>query len=341
MTQLPGSQPPGPSPYPAGYGPGTGTGQPAPASSPGAVPGYGGYGSAPTAQPLPYAATSPGPPSGPSPVPPGIGGGAPSRSLRGPVVLLVAGIVLLLLGGGLFLYASLRPLASAASLSQLGTGYEMQAELEGDTAYGLYYDDSGPAPDCRVTSPQDDDVSVSTNITGTVTVNDHTLFATFVTNEAGDYTITCTSGTDQDVYIGLTTSVSDVFRLIGGVLVAQVVTALTGTAGLVMAVAGLIWLTRRRGARGSQPPATTPAAAAPPAPAHPGAYGRAQAASTGYTAYTPPPGQGYSPPPGTGHDRAVPTPPPTSPAADAQQPPAGAPPAASPPAQGTGSYYGR
>ncbi|WP_127842835.1 hypothetical protein [Actinomyces wuliandei] len=333
MTQFPGSQPPGPSPYPAGHGPGTGSSHPGPASTPGAVPGYG-YG--PAGQPLPYATTSPGP----SPVPSGPGGDASSRSLRGPVVLLVAGILLLLLGAALFLYASLRPVASAASLSQLSTGYEMQAKLEGNTTYGLYYDDSGSTPSCRVASPHDDDVSVSTNITGTVTVNNHTLFATFVTNEAGDYTITCTSSTEQEVYIGLTTSVSDVFRLIGGVLVAQVVTALIGTAGLVMAVGGLIWLTRRRSSRSSQPPATTPAAAAPPVAAQPGTYAHTQTASTGYAAHTAP-GQGYSLPPGTSSGRAVPTSSPTSPATDAQQPPAGASPTASPPAQGTGSYYGR
>ncbi|AYD90440.1 hypothetical protein D4740_12240 [Actinomyces sp. 2119] len=254
----------------------------------------------------------------------------PSRSLRGPVLLLVAGIVLLL-GAGVFLYASLRPVASATSLSQFSTGYEMQAELENDTTYGLYYDDSGSTPDCQVASPQDDDVSVNTNITGTVTVNNHTLFATFVTNEAGDYTITCTSSTDQDVYIGLAASVSGIFGFVGGILVAP----LTGTAGLAMVVVGLIWLTRRRRARGSQPPAPTSAAAASPVPGRPGAYGGTQAPNTGYTPYTAP-GQGYSPPPGTSHDHTAPTSPSVSPATGAQQPPAEAAPASSPPPQGPG-----
>lgn len=247
MSQVPPSSgsplSPSGSPYsPAPYGQDSQGANPyaAPGSSPSAYApaGQAAYGQ-PYAQQPAYGAGSPVPVYG---GPAGLGAGpAPQvRSTTGPKILLTVGLVMLVAAIIAFAVSMSALLNVSGSLSELPRDGSAIATLEKGNVYGIY---SNGIASCEVSDPSGAPVDVS-SVSGSVssTVNDQLLISVFTPESSGDYTISCTSGSSNPVYLGLTISGG---AAVGGGL-GIVGSLLLGVPGLFISIAGFIWLGVRR-----------------------------------------------------------------------------------------------
>ncbi|PID97877.1 MAG: hypothetical protein CSA82_02145 [Actinobacteria bacterium] len=147
----------------------------------------------------------------PSPLPP------QRPSLTMPIILLVAGCVVFfgtliaaIVGGtygvnALIATTKLTPLASTTSQTEV---------LPASTSYTLYAD--SPPADCTVIGPAGEDITVRSDAAISSNFNGHYSFASFTTNAAGKYTISCHT---EDITAGVYFAESiDPSGFVGGIL---------------------------------------------------------------------------------------------------------------------------
>lgn len=200
--------------------------------------------------------TGPGAPAGhdPGPFPrppiPAVGPMAVPvvRSRRAPVVMLVIGAVMLLAAIVVAIASVGSLLALSSSLVRInGTGTTTMT-LEADSDYGLYH--NGMSTSCDVTGPDGQDVPLA--FPGSrINVDDQILFGTFTTTASGDYEISCTTfgyagplPSDSDDVHDIKVSIGDAVDV--GSLASRIIitigSILIGIIGVVLLIAGLIWL---------------------------------------------------------------------------------------------------
>ena len=197
-----------------------------------------------TATPSPYPPQGGAPAYGPGPA--GPWGGAPGvaprpapRGRKGPLILLISGLVLLVLGVVLVVVPLAGVVKAGTSLSSISSSGSSVATLESNAIYGLY-EDSPHSTSCSVTDPSGRDVATS-SVSGTVTTNDHRMFATFTTTSEGKYTIICESTSGDAAYVGVALSVSGIVGMAFGVIAGVA----AGLVGLGLTIGGFIWLVLR------------------------------------------------------------------------------------------------
>lgn len=170
---------------------------------------------------------------------------------KGPITLLVSGILILALAGVLFLGSATLIGRISASFQPLTLNSPNQISLEASESYGIYTDAAFSAR-CTVQSPDGSDIDVKTERIASIKINELLLNATFRTDAAGTYTITCDDSPSIDgisvAYVGYEAVPSTMTRagagMIGGVLL--------GLLGLGLAIGGGIWLGARSSARKRQ-----------------------------------------------------------------------------------------
>lgn len=207
----------------------------------------------------PGVAMPPGAAYGPqAPYPYGPGAAPPRRPVprgsKGPIILLVSGILTIVLAGALLAGSLVSLSRIMSSLQPIAMDAPSLISLKAPQSYALYTDTIF-SPRCEVQAPDGSDVEVSTARTETaksVTINELHLNATFEADETGTHTITCdTSSTLTGVrqaYVGYAISPSDVGRIAAGVLGGF----LLGFTGLCLAIGGGIWWVVRSSARKRQ-----------------------------------------------------------------------------------------
>ncbi len=214
MSQSPDPSPLGSTGWPAAAGPGAPVAPPEP---------YGGY---QAAHPGGYPGTAPG-----------YGGpGRPPvvKSMTAPWVLLASGAIMIVVAiAGIIL--SLGAFARTVSLDPLEPDGTTTVALEGGKDYGLFGD--GYAS-CDITGPG---TVEERSVTGSVNVNDKSELLILTPSTSGMYTFDC-SGSTQSLALGDATTVSGIFRGVGGFLGSLFL----GGTGLIVLIIGIVWVVTRR-----------------------------------------------------------------------------------------------
>lgn len=174
-----------------------------------------------------------------------------SKSLAAPTALAAAGLAVLLI-------AVIGGIGSAVTRSQfndtiasLPDDEAATVELDKGSTYGLFYSDSGDAPDCSVTSPDGDDVDTKSSSSSTK-VKGGKLFTTFSSSESGSYTVDCnnTSGVSVGEIVAPSSAKATLLSLFG-----VVGAFIIGVLGVGMGAGGMAW--RSKLAAAATPAPTT------------------------------------------------------------------------------------
>lgn len=174
-----------------------------------------------------------------------------SKSLAAPTALAAAGLAVLLI-------AIIGGIGSAVTRSQfndtiasLPDDEAATVELDKGSTYGLFYSDSGDAPDCSVTSPDGDDVDTKSSSSSTK-VKGGKLFTTFSSSESGSYTVDCnnTSGVSVGEIVAPSSAKATLLSLFG-----VVGAFIIGVLGIGMGAGGMAW--RSKLAAAATPAPTT------------------------------------------------------------------------------------
>ncbi len=216
-----------------------------------------------TAAPSPYPPTGGSPTYGPVPGTswdgvPGVAPEPASKGRQGPVILLVSGIVVLVVGVAIAVASIVFIARTGASLSPIASTGTTVATLKSHAVYGLYEDSPGSTT-CSVTDPSGAEVATAP-VAGSVETNNHRMFATFTTTSAGDHTISCSSWAQGGAYVGVAISVSGIAGGVVGILAGIG----AGVIGTGLTIGGIVWLTvRNRAIRRARPGQAGPGAGQP------------------------------------------------------------------------------
>ena len=225
------------------------------------------------------------------------------KGCAGPGAVIIIGALLTVVGGiagiGLFIYGIGQTVTSFDDIEgEIPTGSVGTLELE-EGGYYLYMqgedlvtnsgsssdfggDDTGlepifglVEPDVTITGPDGSDVSVgSTGIEVLTSFSVHRVgFASFQADRTGTYTFSVSEGDPQVDAVAVGPEI-DLFGALGGLTIGLVVGFVVGGLGVVMFIAGIIWLI----VRSTRKPKTPP----------PGQWGGGQPQSTGQTPGTAP-----------------------------------------------------
>lgn len=178
---------------------------------------------------------------------------------KGPIILLTCGILTLVLAGLLGISAVVSLVRLSASLQPLQGGQPSSVTLEASESYGIYGDGSfALVAQCSVQGPDGKDVRLTSAASSNVEVDDHTLMATFTTEEAGTYIVECSEAYptygSQRIYVGYAASLQG----IGTSVVSMLGGFFFGFIGLCLAIGGGIWWGVRSSARKRQQPPPLP-----------------------------------------------------------------------------------
>ncbi|QWW20014.1 hypothetical protein I6B53_02585 [Schaalia sp. 19OD2882] len=185
------------------------------------------------------------PPYG-APVPP-MGAQRPVKRGPGPMILIVAGIIVAVVASvvmalGLTNFLSAMP---STDLTRLSTTESTQMKLKASTLYAIYAPRSRSAQadaECTAVSPGGLEI-VASDPSGSMTVNGRAQILEFTSQEAGRYTITCTvaSSYKSTLEIGegsqLSGFVGGIFGFVGGILFG----IFGWIAAVLMVIGGLVW----------------------------------------------------------------------------------------------------
>lgn len=181
-----------------------------------------------------------------------------SKSLAAPTALAAAGLAVLLI-------AVIGGIGSAVTRSQfndtiasLPDDKAATVELDKGSTYGLFYSDSGDAPDCSVTSPDGDDVDTKSSSSSTK-VKGGKLFTTFSSSESGSYTVDCnnTSGVSVGEIVAPSSAKATLLSLFG-----VVGAFIIGVLGVGMGAGGMAWRSKLAAAATPAPTTATAMTAA-------------------------------------------------------------------------------
>ena len=219
----------------------------------------------------------------------------PKTSKRGPLIMLISGIVAMIILGPVLMVVGMAGSFSKGVDVQTISSTGGEVSLEAGTSYSIYV--AGEMDSCDVYSPDYSDIDVNTNVTEFV-ADDHKLVATFTSEESGTYDLYCSTDNNTDIWVGPEVNEGDFMAaglgMIGGMLVSFI--------GLVLTIVGTVWLVKRSKAKKALENS------------HPGAYPGGMPTQGGYVA--PPqaqPGYPAAPQPPTGY--------PSAPTDPGQQPP--------------------
>ena len=206
-------------------------------SAPGTGPHPGGPGGAPGYGPAPAGAPGYGNPYAPG-VAPGFGAAAPApKGRKDPLILTFIGLAMIVVGV-IALVISISAVSKlSSSLQAVDSNGSVTATLEPSTTYGLY---SKGLVTCEVTDPDGGQLDLI-DPPGRETLDDFPVFAEFTTKASGDYTVTCQSSSNTPTYIGLSLNDGGIVGSVFGILLGGGSTVI----GLIVLVAGVIWLSIR------------------------------------------------------------------------------------------------
>ncbi|VEG29605.1 hypothetical protein [Actinomyces howellii] len=159
--------------------------------------------------------------------------GAP-QGLKAPIILLVSGVVVGLLGVLAFTIPVIYLYDTASSMSAFPTNRSATAQLEAGTEYGLYSETSAT---CTVVDPDGTELPVAAP-TWSVTVDRLNLLAYFTPEVTGPHTISCSSSSSSVVAVSTLIDESTVLRM-SVVMMVGIALLIIGTP---LFLAGGIWL---------------------------------------------------------------------------------------------------
>ena len=160
------------------------------------------------------------------------------KGKKGPVALLSVALVLVIGAAAIFVASMVMIANISGTMTPIKSNGEVTADLKSDNFYAIY---SEGEPSCTVADPNGSDVPVIELDDSTVNIDGHTAVATFISDQEGKYTVSCTTPGSEDVYIGQAVN-SD--NLIGGA-VGLIVSLVLAVVGAPMLIGAVIWLAVR------------------------------------------------------------------------------------------------
>lgn len=157
---------------------------------------------------------------------------------RGPLTLLITGVVLLVAAVASFGLGVFSVVGQATSLESFSSNEVHQLDLEPNSIYGIYADAD---VSCLAVDAAEDEVPLGT-VASSLRTNDHQMLLTFTTATAQlPVSLYCESVDQSPVFVGVAMSASGLGGMIGGMLFG----VFAGIAGFGLTLGGIIWLVVR------------------------------------------------------------------------------------------------
>ncbi|MDU0348266.1 hypothetical protein [Actinomyces sp. MRS3W] len=158
------------------------------------------------------------------------------KGRKGPVILLLSGVFLALLGVIVLVVCFVSVARVSDDMAPIAADGTTTVQLESTAIYGLY---GNGLSTCTAQGP--DGNATIDGPSSSTTINGRRLFGVLTVKVSGDYDITCSTASVDDVYLGPLIKAQDIVRSVFGVFVG----AGMAIVGVPLLIAGLIWLVVR------------------------------------------------------------------------------------------------